>query len=115
MKKLEIYDPSACCSKKVDPVLDQVAEDSRWIAGQGVQVKRYSLARDPQAFTANAEVLKEMGALMDRLPITVINEKIVAVGTYLSRAQLAQKLDLDLNSPDHPWTAGCCAPKTRCG
>ena len=110
MKKLEIYDPSACCSNKVDPVAEQVADDLRWVAAQGVEVKRYSLAREPQAFTANAEVLKEMGAVMDRLPITVIDGKIVAVGAYLSRDQLAQKLGLA-----DQRTAGCCAPKTCCG
>lgn len=111
MKKLEIYDPSACCSSQVDPLADQVAEDARWIAGQGVEVKRYSLAREPQAFTANAEVLKEMGVVMDRLPITVVDGKIVAVGAYLSRAQLAQRLGIQPNARD----AGCCAPKTCCG
>ena len=121
MKKLEIYDPSACCSNKVDRVADrgadQIADDLRWVTGQGVEVKRYSLAREPQAFAANAEVLKEMGAVMDRLPITVIDGKIVAVGAYLSRGQLAQKLALDLGSAAQPESsrAGCCAPKTCCG
>lgn len=117
MKKLEIYDPSTCCSNKVDPVLDQVAEDLRWWAGQGVEVKRYSLASEPQAFAANAEVLKEMGAVMDRLPITVIDGKIVAVGAYLSRAQLAQKLgpNPDVAGQLTIKAAGCCATKTCCG
>lgn len=111
MKKLEIYDPSACCSNKSDPAADHVADDLRWLTEQGVEVKRYSLAREPQAFAANAEVLKEMGAVMDRLPITVIDGKIVAVGAYLSRAQLAQKLGIQPN----PRGAGCCAPKSCCG
>ncbi|MBS1230649.1 MAG: arsD [Proteobacteria bacterium] len=110
MKKLEIYDPSACCSNQIDPVAEQIADDLRWLAEQGVEVKRYNFAREPQAFAANAEVLKEMGAVMDRLPITVIDEKIVAVGAYLSRDQLAQKLGLA-----DQRTAGCCAPKTCCG
>ena len=111
MRTLEIYDPSACCSSKSDPAADQVADDLRWVAAQGVEVKRYSLAREPQAFTANAEVLKEMGAVMDRLPITVVDGKIVAVGAYLSRAQLAQRLGLQPNAGN----ARCCAPKTCCG
>lgn len=117
MKMLEIYDPSACCSNQVDPVAEQVADDLRWFAGQGVEVKRYSLAREPQAFAANAEVLKEMGAVMDRLPITVIDGKIVAVGAYLSRVQLAQKLGLDPGGAGLPESssAGCCKPRTCCG
>ena len=117
MKKLEIYDPSACCSNQIDPVAEQVADDLRWVAAQGVEVARYNFAREPQAFTANAEVLKEMGAVMDRLPITVSDGKIVAVGAYLSRAQLAQKLGLGPDGAGQPETrgAGCCAPKTCCG
>ena len=121
MKKLEIYDPSACCANKVDPLADRVADpiadDLRWVAGQGVEVKRYNFAREPQAFTANAAVLKEMGAVMDRLPITVIDGKIVAVGAYLSRDQLAQKLALDLDGlgQAEARSGACCAPKTCCG
>ena len=121
MKKLEIYDPSACCSNQVDRVAQQVAEqvadDLRWVAGQGVEVVRYNFAREPQAFAANVEVLKEMGAVMDRLPITVIDGKIVVVGAYLSRTQLAQKLALDLGGAGQPEarSAGCCAPKSCCG
>ena len=111
MKKLEIYDPSVCCSSKSDPAADRVADDLRWLAEQGVEVKRYNFAREPQAFAANAEVLKEMGAVMDRLPITVIDGKIVAAGAYLSRAQLAQRLGIQPNARG----AGCCAPKTCCG
>lgn len=117
MKKLETYDPSACCANKVDPAAGQVTEDLRWVAAQGVEVARYSLAREPQAFTANAEVLKEMGAVMDRLPITVIDGKIVAVGAYLSRDQLAQKFGLDPDGAGQPEarSAGCCAAKACCG
>ena len=117
MRKLEIYDPSACCSNKVDRVVGPVADDLRWVAGQGVEVARYNFMREPQAFTANAEVLKEMGAVMDRLPITVIDGKIVAVGAYLSRDQLAQKLGLDSDGADQADAkAGtCCKPKTCCG
>jgi len=116
MKKLEIYDPSLCCSTKVDPVVDRVAEDLQWVAGQGVEVRRYTFAREPQAFAANAEVIREMGAVMDRLPITVVDGKIVAIGAHLSRAQFAQKLDLDLDSRDKPgaMTGSCCKQKSAC-
>jgi len=116
MKKIEIYDPSACCVNKVDPVLDQVAEDLRWVATQGIEVGRYSLACDPHAFTANADVLREMGIVMDRLPITGIDGNIVAVGGYLSRAQLAQKFGLNLDCGDKtdPKAQSCCQPRRRC-
>ena len=114
--KLEIFDRSSCCSKQVDPVLEQVAEDLQWLAAQGVEVMRHDFAREPQAFTANVDVLKEMGAVMDRLPITVLDGTIVAIGAHLSRAQLAQKLGLGLSSQDKPNTTNgsCCKSKTSC-
>ena len=121
MKKLEIFDPAMCCSTgvcgvEVDPVLAQFAADLQWVAGQGVEVKRYNLRQEPQAFAANAAVLKEMEAGMDRLPVIVVDGHIVATGVHLSRVQLAQKLGLTLTIDDQPpvKTGSCCSPKTGC-
>ncbi|MBS1166622.1 MAG: arsD [Proteobacteria bacterium] len=95
--KMELYDRPTCCSRSVDPALFQVTEDLRLIAKYGVEVYRYSLARTPEAFTANMDVLKQMGTTMERLPITVVDGRIVAVGRYLSREELAQALDIKLD------------------
>jgi len=121
MKKLEVFDPAMCCSSgvcgvDVDPVLVQFAADLQWLAKQGVEVKRYNLGQEPQAFAANPAVLKEMDVSMDRLPIITINGSIVATGVYLSRAQLAQKLDVEMVSEDKPRIrlGGCCSPKSGC-
>lgn len=122
MKKLEVFDPAMCCSTgvcgvDVDPVLVQFAADLKWAAEQGVEVKRYNLGQEPQAFAANPAVLKEMEAGMERLPILVVDDGIVATGAYLSRAQLAQKLGIPLARDDKPHTkigSGCCNPKSGC-
>ena len=121
MKKLEIFDPAMCCSTgvcgvDVDPVLVQFAADLQWVAEQGVEVKRYNLGQEPQAFAANPAIVKEMEAGMDRLPIIVIDGAVVATGAYLSRAQLAQKLGLTLASKDklHIKLGTCCNPKSGC-
>lgn len=122
MKNLEVYDPAMCCSTgvcgvDVDPALVQFAADLQWAAEQGVEVKRYNLGQEPQAFAANAAVLKEMEAGIDRLPIICIDGQIVATGAYPSRSQLAQKLDLKLASADKPRIkigGGCCSPKSGC-
>ena len=122
MKKLEVFDPAMCCSTgvcgvDVDPVLVQFAADLQWVSEQGVEVKRYNLGQEPQAFSSNAAVLKEMEAGMDRLPIIVVDGHIVATGAHLSRAQLAQKLDLKLASQDKPHIkigGSCCNPKSGC-
>ncbi|WP_295409349.1 arsenic metallochaperone ArsD family protein, partial [uncultured Thiocystis sp.] len=78
----------------VDPVLVQCNADLQWLAEQGVTVSRYNLSQQPQSFAANPAVLKELETGMERLPLTLIDGRIVATGAYLSRAQLVQKLDL---------------------
>lgn len=122
MKKLEVFDPAMCCSTgvcgvDVDPVLVQFAADLQWVAEQGVDVKRYNLGQEPQAFAASPAVIKEMEAGMERLPIIVVDGQIVATGAHLSRLQLAQKLGLKLASQDKPHIkigSGCCNPKSGC-
>ena len=120
MKKLEIYDPAMCCSTgvcgvNVDPALVQFAADLQWVAEQGVEVKRYNLGQEPQAFADNPSVVNEMEAGIDRLPIMAIDGHIVATGAYPSRLQLAQKLGLKLASADKPHIkigSSCCNPKS---
>jgi hypothetical protein len=99
MKKLEIYEPALCCSTgvcgvDVDPQLVQCAADLQWLAEQGVEVARYNLGQEPQAFADNPQVVKELEAGMERLPIVVIDGRIVSTEVYLSREQLVQKLGL---------------------
>ena len=126
MKTLEIYDPAMCCSTgvcgvEVDPVLVQCNADLQWLAEQGVIVNPYNLSQQPQSFTANPAVLKELEAGMERLPLTLIDGRIVATGAYLSRAQLIQKLDLTPNAAsmtENPFrvqaNSGGCTPGSGC-
>lgn len=126
MKKLEVFDPAMCCSTgvcgvEVDPVLVRFNADLQWLASQGVEVSRHNLSQEPQAFAANPAVLKEMEAGMDRLPLTLVDGRVVATGAYLSRAQLAQKLDLaPLAAPatEDPFRiqvgSACCTPGSGC-
>jgi len=123
MKKLEVFDPAMCCSTgvcgvDVDPVLPQFAADLKWLEEHGVAVQRHNLGQDPQAFAANPLVLKEMEAGMDRLPVLVVDGRIVATGMYPSRAQLAQKLGLGPDGAVKPVIeiapASCCTPKSGC-
>lgn len=121
MKKLEIYEPAMCCSTgvcgvDVDPVLVQFAADLQWLSSQGVEVVRYNLSQQPQAFAANPAVVKEMEAGMDRLPIAVFEGRVVSTGVYLSREQLAQKLGLATLPSPIPVAAKsrCCKPGGDC-
>ena len=60
--KLEVFDPAMCCSTgvcgpSVDPDLARFAGDLEWLASQGVDVSRYNLSSEPQAF-ADSEQAK---------------------------------------------------------
>jgi len=121
MKTLEVFDPAMCCSTgvcgvEVDPVLAQFAADLQWVAGQGVTVSRHNLGQEPAAFAANAAVVKEMEAGMERLPVLVIDGQVASTGLYPSRAQLAQKLGLKAGAGDTAAVAApsCCTPKSGC-
>lgn len=118
MKNLEVFDPAMCCSTgvcgvEVDPVLAQFAADLKWAEAQGVSVSRHNLSQEPQAFAANPAVVKELEAGMDRLPVILVDGRIVSTGMYPSRQQLAQKLGLTASAEAAP-AKSCCAPKTGC-
>ena len=70
----------------------------------------------PQAFAANPAVVKEMEAGIDRLPIIVVDGRIVSTGIYPTRAQLAAKLGLGTAEAKVTPKAGtsCCPPKSGC-
>jgi hypothetical protein len=122
MKTLEVFDPAMCCSTgvcgvEVDPVLAQFAADLQWVAEQGVTVSRHNLGQEPAAFAANAAVVKEMEAGMERLPVILIDGQVTTAGLYPSRVQLAQKLGLNLDQKvDAGKTAAssCCSPTSGC-
>ncbi|WP_395701974.1 arsenite efflux transporter metallochaperone ArsD [Aquabacterium sp.] len=107
MRKLEVFEPAMCCPTgvcgvSVDPVLIQFNADLQALAQQGVEIARHSLSHAPAAFAAHAEVVKEMAAGMDRLPIVTIDGHIVSTGVYPSKAQLLSKLGLPIPTADKP-------------
>jgi hypothetical protein len=120
---LRVYDPAMCCSTgvcgpSVDAQLVRFAADLDWLTGQGVQVERFNLAQQPAAFVASAAVKQ---ALTERgeaaLPVVLAGDAVMSIGSYPSRAQLAEwagvplgaspakrKLPLGVASP----SGGCC-------
>jgi hypothetical protein len=94
--KIEIYDPAMCCSTGVcgpgvDPELVRIQETLRQIQKQApeVQVLRFGLSNDPQAFVANtlvAELLKSEGP--ECLPLVFADGDIVSKGHYPANEQI---------------------------
>jgi arsenical resistance operon trans-acting repressor ArsD len=100
MTHLDVFDPPMCCSSgvcgpSVDPLLAAFAADVDWLTSHGVNVARYNLAQDPQAFVAHPlvrDLLHREGHAC--LPLIIINSEIVAHGAYPRRQELARLVGL---------------------
>lgn len=94
--KIEIYDPAMCCSTgvcgpSVDPELVRIQEALRQIQKHApeVQVQRFGLSTEPQAFVAStsvSELLKSEGPQC--LPLTFVDGKLVSKGGYPRNEEL---------------------------
>lgn len=95
MKYMSIFDPAMCCptgvcGPGVDPELLRVATVISQLREQGVQLERFNLAQQPQAFIANSLV----SAALDKegvevLPITIVNGDIVKTKAYPTNEEFA--------------------------
>jgi len=126
--KVEIFDPSMCCSTgvcgtDVDPALSRFAADIEWLAAQGVVVRRATLAQEPGKFAANVAV---RNALVERgtgvLPAIVVDGVLKSTGAYPAREQIAAWAGLEqakapAKAPNIrvvlPMSGGCCGGGSR--
>jgi hypothetical protein len=109
--KIEIYDPAMCCptgvcGPSVDPKLTAFAADLNWLKEQGVEVERFNLAQQPQAFAESAMVAGELQNGTECLPLVLVDGEIVARSFYPDRAALAQLCEIELEE---------AAPVSSCG
>ena len=119
MNILEVFDPPMCCSSgvcgpEIEPKLAQFSGDLDWLKSQGVEVRRFNLAQEPQRFVERAAVK----ALLDRsgsdeLPAIVVGDQIVSYGRYPTRAELAALVGLTpgQEKPQPVSGSACCGPK----
>lgn len=97
--KVEIFDPPLCCptglcGPTIDPVLLDVNEMVLKLQAQGVNVERYLMTAQPQAFMNNPQVFQLIREQqLAALPITVINGRVIKVGTYPTLAEVQAALD----------------------
>ena len=76
--------------------MPRFAADLDWLKRQGVEVARYNLAQQPQAFVSNPTVtaaLREHGN--GCLPLVLVDGEVASRGTYPVRAELAGLAKLD--------------------
>ena len=94
MAVLRVFDPPMCCSTgvcgpTVNPVLARFAADLNWIKSQGVQVERFNLVQQPDAFAKDSvveQMLTKVGA--ECLPLILVDGRVVSQGAYPSREEL---------------------------
>jgi len=98
--RLEVFDPPLCCSTgvcgpEVDPELPRFAGDLAWLSRSGVEVVRFNLAQQPEAFARNPIVLEAMKEGDDALPLLLVDGRISCRGRYPSREELAAWTGVD--------------------
>ena len=119
-KRLDVYDPAMCCSSgvcgpEVDPKLVQFAADLSWLTSQGIPVERHNLSQNPAAFIANERVrnlLTERGEAA--LPLVMKGGKVVVVGRYPDRSELAALFGFSESTNPAPDASGCCGGSACC-
>ena len=120
-KEIKVFDPPMCCDTgvcgpDVDPKLTQFAADLDWLKDCDVQVSRFNLSQEPQAFVEHESVqaaLDESGN--DCLPLLVVDGDIVSRGFYPTRDQLSSLLNVEASSDDEPQQeANSCGPSGCC-
>lgn len=96
---VEIFDPPMCCPTGLcGPTLDQTLLDVNEmivsLQAKKVEVVRYQMASDPQAFLSNPAVMalvreRQMAAL----PITVVLGKVIKAGGYPTLTEINASLN----------------------
>lgn len=103
MKKLFLYEPAMCCSTgvcgpsvnedliRVSSIMNELKK------AEGIQAVRYNLSANPNSFVRNSkvtEILQEKG--MNSLPITVVNDEVLKIGSYPSNKEIMDYTGLQL-------------------
>ncbi|MEX0769102.1 MAG: arsenite efflux transporter metallochaperone ArsD [Balneolaceae bacterium] len=102
---IEVFDPAMCCSTgvcgpDVDDSLTDFANDVKWLKSRGVDVRRYNLGQEPEAFKINPNVLARLKqAGTDVLPLIIVNGEIASESVYPDRKQLTIWAGLESADP----------------
>lgn len=97
--RVEIFDPPMCCptglcGPTLDKTLLDVNEMVLALTEQGVEVRRYQMAAQPQAFLGSPQVVQLLRERqMAALPVTVVAGKVIKAGAYPTLAEVRNALE----------------------
>lgn len=118
---ISVYDPAMCCSTGIcGPGVDQqllhVAQYLRRFEAEGINVERFNLTQQPQAFVENPRVAGLLQAFGEQaLPITLVNGTILTYGAYPSSEEISAAFAKETASPSSSAQEGCgCEPGSNC-
>jgi hypothetical protein len=103
-RRIEVFDPAMCCSTgvcgpQVDAALVRFAADLRWLATQDVEVERFNLAQQPQAFAASDLVKSELAVNGNEcLPLILVDGAVVSRGRYPAKEELAKWVGAEVHA-----------------
>jgi len=118
MKKIVIYDPAMCCSTgvcgaSVDKELLRVATVIESLKRKGVNIERFNLSGQPNAFVENRVIsdhLKQDGP--EILPITLVDGEVLKTKTYPTNKEFSEWTGITVMSK--PKKGGCCGTNGCC-
>ena len=125
MPRISIYGPPGCCSTGVcDPgtsdAMTQFATAIDALMKGGHEVARFNMGSQPGAFVENAIVKNALDTDgMDCLPMVLLDDEIVSKGAYLNRAELGEKVGIEIaaagassccgeSKPEEAEASSCC-------
>lgn len=114
---VEVFDPAMCCSTgvcgpDVDDALADFAGDVKWLKSNGVDVKRFNLGQEPEAFKMNPQVLSRLQkGGSEVLPIILVNGEVVSEGGYPDRESLIKWTRKKGNGSVEPEQEKAAAPE----
>ncbi|EKA9349906.1 arsenic metallochaperone ArsD family protein [Cronobacter sakazakii] len=111
MSKIEIFEAAGCCATSSVVVSDDAVKwnaNAEWAKKNGVDIQRYSLAKNPQQF------LNTPTSGMESLPVTLLDGKLVMAGKLPTREDIARWSGIPLTqdwSEDNTQPRCCSIPR----